>query len=89
MPSTQLARVVVVHRSKLLAARGHGSMSMLADLRVEVATDTRLISTRNRAFDLLAALALSNVIAQTGLLLRLAILAVSNRDRRSFPVSRA
>ena len=44
-------------------------MSVLGDLRVEVAADTLRVAARDRAFDLLAALALADVVAQAGLLL--------------------
>ena len=45
-----------------------------------MATNTLSVPTGDRAFDLLAALALSDVVAQAGLLLARAILAVANRD---------
>ena len=44
-------------------------MSMLRHLRVEVATDTLRVAARDRALNLLAALALTDVVAQAGLLL--------------------
>ena len=55
-------------------------MAVLRDLRVQVAANALRVPTGDRAFDLLAALALSDVVAQAGLLLARAILAVANRD---------
>ena len=53
---------------------------MLRHLRVEVAADTLRVTARNRTLDLLAALALADVVAQAGLLLARAILAIADRD---------
>ena len=44
-------------------------MSMLGHLRVEVATNTLRVAARDRALNLLAALALADVVTQAGLLL--------------------
>ena len=55
-------------------------MAVLGDLRVEMATDTLSVSAGDRALDLLAALTLSNIVAQAGLLLARTILAIANRD---------
>ena len=84
-----LGRVVVAHSGELLTARSHGSMAELADLRVEVASDARLVATGDGAFDLLAALALAYIATQLGFLLGRAILPVADRDGRSLPIPRA
>lgn len=52
-------------------------MSMLANLRVQVTADSLRVSTSNRALDLLAALALADVVAEAGFLLARAILTIS------------
>ena len=49
-------------------------------------TDSRGVAARDLAFDLLTTLALADVAAKSGFLLGGAILAVSNRYRRSIPV---
>lgn len=56
-----LGRVVVTHSRELLTTRSHRAMAQLANLRVEVASDACLVATANRAFDLLAALALTYI----------------------------
>ena len=72
--------MVISHCRELLPRRSHRTVAVLRDLGVEVATNTLSVPTGDRAFDLLAALALSDVVAQAGLLLARAILAVANRD---------
>lgn len=49
-------------------------------------SDSRSVAASDRAFDLLTALALADVAAKSGFLLRGAILAVSNGYGRSIPV---
>ena len=72
--------MVISHCRELLPGRSHRSVAVLGDLRVEMATDTLSVSAGDRALDLLAALTLSNIVAQAGLLLARTILAIANRD---------
>ena len=52
-------------------------------------TDALLVTTSDGALYLLAALTLTYVAAELGLLLRLAILPIANRDRRAVSIPRA
>ena len=81
--------MVIAHGAELLPRGGHRPMAVLGDLRVEVATDALRVSAGDRAFDLLAALTLADVVAQAGLLLARAILTVADRDGGPVPVSRS
>lgn len=54
--------MIITHRWKLLAVRGHRSMQILANLRVQVSTNTLLITAGNRAFNLFSTLTLTNVV---------------------------
>ena len=62
---------------------------MLRDLRVQVTPDPLSVPAADRAFDLLAALALADIVAQACLLLTRTILAIADGDRRSVSVARA
>lgn len=73
--------MVISHRRELLPRRSHRTVSVLRDLRVQMAANALRVSTGDRAFNLLAALALSYVVAQAGFLLARAILAIADRDR--------
>ena len=53
-------------------------MRMLAHLRVEMTADSSCVAACDRAFELLATLALTNKVAQGCLLLARAILAIAN-----------
>ena len=55
-------------------------MAVLAGLRVQVPTDSLLITAGNRALDLLAPLALADIARKRRLLLRAAILTIADGD---------
>ena len=55
-------------------------MSMLTGLRVQMPSDSLLISTGDGAFDLFAALTLPYVAREARFLLRRAIFAIADRD---------
>ena len=52
-------------------------------------TDPLSVPAGDRALDLLAALALADIVAQACLLLTLTILAIADGHRRSIPIARA
>ena len=70
--------MIVVHRRKLVASRGHSAVRMLAHLRVEMTANSSCVAACDRAFELLTTLALTNKVAQGCLLLARAILAISD-----------
>ena len=81
--------VVVAHCLILLTTWGDWTVAIVfTRLRVEMASDTGLVSTCNRTFYLFSALTLANVGAKWGILLRIAIFSFPDWYGGSLSISR-